>query len=464
MIRFVNRNRELNILNRDWNNLNNGFIVIYGRRRIGKTKLIEEFVKDKKGISYTAEDTSKKIQIREFKDAIASFLDDDFLKNQEIVSWSSLFEYLQKVLDRNKRFYIWIDEFSYLLKNDKSLPSILQKFIDKFLRNSKIFFIVSGSLFGLMKEKVLSNSSPLYGRRTRDILLRELNFEHAIKFVNFNFEDKLKTFLTIGGIPEYLLVASKFKTYEEFIKQEFFTHEGYFYREPYFLLSQEFKEIRIYFSILNAIAYGNTKPSEIANFVGIKTREIYPYLELLNAYGFVTREKHLFKEKLGIYLIKDCFFDFWFNFVHKNRELIERGAYELNKKKINTYLGKRFEIFIKDNFHYFFKDYTKIGRWWHKDREIDIVAINEKNKQILACECKWQSRVNAEKIAKELNEKLGYVDWQKDKRKESFAIFAKSFSKRIKEWQGKPVYCFDLKDLEKAMKHKTKHKKFLKSK
>jgi len=303
-----------------------------------------------------------------------------------------------------------------------------------------------------MKERVLSTSSPLYGRRTRDILLKEMDFKHATEFINFDFEDKLKTFLTIGGIPEYLLVASKFKTYEEFIKQEFLTYEGYFYREPYFLLSQEFKEIRIYFSILNAIAYGNTKPSEIANFVGIKTREIYPYLELLNTYGFITREKHLLKEKVGIYLIKDCFFDFWFNFVHKNRELIERRCYELNKEKINTYLGKRFEIFIKENFYYFFKSFTKVGKWWHKDKEIDILAINEKTKHLLACECKWQSKVNAEKVARELAEKVKFVQWCKGKRKESFAIFAKSFSKRIKQFESKPVYCFDLKDLRRTMK------------
>jgi len=452
MIRFINRKNELDVLNKDWKNLANAFVVVYGRRRIGKTKLIEEFLKDKKGVSYTAEDTSKKIQIREFKEDMANFLDDSFLRKQEINEWSSLFDYLQKVLDKNRRFYIWIDEFSYLLKNDKSLPSILQKFIDKFLRNSKIFFIVSGSLFGLMREKVLSSSSPLYGRRTRDILLRELGFEHAIKFINFNFEDKLKTFLTISGIPEYLLVASKFKNYEEFIQQEFLTHEGYFYREPYFLLSQEFKEIRIYFSILNAIAYGNTKPSKIANFVGIKTREIYPYLELLSAYGFITREKHLFKEKVGIYLIKDCFFDFWFNFVHRNREDIEKGFYKINKERINAYLGKRFEIFIKDNFHYFFKDYTRFCKWWYKDKEIDILALNEKTRSVLACECKWQSRVNAEKIARELNEKLRWVDWYKDKRKESFAVFAKSFSKRIKEFEGKKVHCWNLKDLGKALK------------
>ena len=128
---------------------------------------------------------------------------------------------------------------------------------------------------------MLSHSSPLYGRRTKDILLAPLSFPHAIKFLKFNFEDSLKTYMSIGGIPEYLLVASRYNSFLEFVSKEFFEKDGYFYREPYFLLSREFKEIKTYFSILNAISYGNTTPTEIANFIGMKTREIYPYLELL---------------------------------------------------------------------------------------------------------------------------------------------------------------------------------------
>ena len=452
MIRFINRENELKTLENLWK-LKNCFVIVYGRRRIGKTRLIEEFLKNKKGIIYTAEDVNKKIQLREFKNALADFLRDDFLKNQEIDSWSSLFSYLEKTLDLNKRFYIWIDEFTYLVKNDPSFPSILQKFIDKIVRNSNIFFIVSGSLFGIMKEKVLSYSSPLYGRRTKDILLTPLSFPDAIKFLNFNFSDSLKTYMTIGGIPEYLLIASRYKNFLEFISNEFLEKDGYFYREPFFLLSREFKEIKTYFSILNAIAYGNTTPTTIANFVGIKTREIYPYLELLMAFGFLERITPLFeKRKGGIYVIKDVFFDFWFNFVHKNRNLIERGIYILKKNELEQFFGKRFEYFILENFHFFFKNFSNVGKWWHKDKEIDILALNEKTKEILFAECKWQSKVNPSKICKELEEKSSLVQWHNQERKETFAIFAKSFSKKISEYKGKRVYCLDLKDLEKFLK------------
>jgi len=452
VIEFVDRKDEIKLLEKDWGSSENAFVVVYGRRRIGKTRLIEEFLKDKKGIKYTAGDTNKKIQIKEFKDIIAAYLNDEFLKDQEISDWTSLFSYLSKILDKERKFYIWIDEFSYLIKNDSSITSTLHKFIDDFLRKSKIFFVVSGSIFGLMSEKILAHSSPLYGRRTRDLLLKPIPSLDSKQFLKMNFEDSFKAILTLNGIPEYLLVASKFKDYSDFIKTEFVNKEGYFYREPYFLLSQEFKEIKTYFSILNAIAYGNTRPSEIANFVGIDTREIYPYLELLISYGFIKRETSIFGDKKrGIYFINDNFFDFWFNFVHKKRELIEKDLNSFNNGEVSAFLGKRFEIFIRENFSLFFKNFEEHGRYWNKQEEIDIAAFNQEKREILFAECKWGDKVNAMQIINQLVEKAKYVEWNNKNRKESFAVFAKSFSKKIKEFEGKKVYCFDLKDLSKKI-------------
>ena len=464
MIRFIDRVEELEVLERDWKSQKNGFIVLFGRRRIGKTTLLNEFVKNKEGIRYTAEDVNKSVQITQFKNIVAGHLKDDFLLKQDISDWSSLFAYLPKVLNKNKRTYLWIDELSYIIKNDASVTSVLQKFSDDFLRESNVFLILSGSLFGLMSEKVLSSSSPLYGRRTRDILLRPIHFTFANEFLNFNFEDLLKTNLTINGIPEYLTVASKHKNYSDFILNEFLRPEGYFFREPIYLLSQEFKEIKTYFSILNAIAYGNSRPTEIANFVGIQAREIYPYLELLINYGFVSRQTSILGDKKrGVYHISDNFFDFWFNFVHKNREAIERRECRINKSELNSYLGKRFEMLIRDNLSLFFKDFEHGGRWWHNDQEIDIVALRDEKKEILFGECKWQEKVDAFDILRKLIEKTKLVAWGGEDRRETFAIFAKSFSRKIKEFEGKNVHCFDLKDIETAFekrRHGNNHSLF----
>jgi AAA+ ATPase superfamily predicted ATPase len=303
-----------------------------------------------------------------------------------------------------------------------------------------------------MEEKVLSSSSPLYGRRSRDLHLKQLRFKYAKEFLKMSFEDSLKTFFSIGGVPEYLLKAGEYKTFTEFVSKEFLSKYGYFYNEPYFLLSREFKEIKTYFSILNAIAFGNTEPSKIANFVGIKTREIYPYLENLIRYGFVKREVNIFSPKRGTYLISDPLFDFWFNFVYKHREKIELGTLDPKNLDFNQYFGKRFEMFVREEiFPEIWKTFTKLGKWWYKDKEIDIIALNENTKEILFCECKWSDNVDAMKVTKDLYDKSRYVQWNNEDRKEYFAIFAKSFKRKIEEFEGRKVYCFDLRDVEQSI-------------
>ncbi len=447
MISFIDRKEELSLLENDWSQQENAFVVVYGRRRIGKTRLISEFLKDKEGVKYTASDTNKKVQLDELKGIIANYLHDDFLSKQEILEWDSLFSYLSKVVRRDKRFYLWIDEFSYLVKNDSAVASAMQKFIDEFVRDSHLFLMVSGSLFGLMSEKVLSNSSPLYGRRTRALLLGQIPSVYIRDFVKFRFEDVIKVTLTVGGISEYLLVARKFKDYDSFIKAEFLNKEGYFYREPFFLLAQEFKEIKTYFSILNAIAYGNSRPTEIANFVGLDAREIYPYLELLISYGFVGRETSILMDrKGGVYYIKDNFLDFWFNFVHKHREELERDVYHSSKEELNRFLGRRFEILVRDNFHLFFPQFKKVGRWWNRGEEIDVVALNDA--EVMFGECKWKEEIDPLKILFKLRGTSEAV--AHEARRRSWVIFAKSFTRKVSEWEGEKVFCVDMTEMERV--------------
>ncbi|MDD5616994.1 MAG: ATP-binding protein [Candidatus Methanoperedens sp.] len=449
MVRFIDREYELSLLNDAWNQEGAKFMVLYGRRRVGKTRLITEFTMDKDGIFFIAEDVNSKVQINELKNRLAGYLNDEFLRKTDIVEWRNLFEYLIRAIPKEKRFYFIIDEFSYLIKNDPAITSALQKFWDMFLSSTQVYFLVSGSIFGLISEKVLSSASPLYGRRTRDILIRPMPSWYAVKFLNMPFEDKLTVCMAIGGVPEYLQKAGSFTSAESFIEAEFLKKDGYFYREPYFLLSQEFKEIRTYFSILNAIAFGNTKPIEIANFAGMNSREIYPYLENLIRLGFVERISPMpGDKKQGIYLINDMVIDFWFNFVYSNREKIERDEIGIKLEDFTAYFGKRFEILVRNELFQRLLGYEKSGKWWYKDTDIDIVAINEKNSEIVFAECKWSNKVNAKEIYIELKEKARSVRWKNDMRREKYAIFAKSFAKKIID---KDLLLFDLKDIEKMI-------------
>jgi hypothetical protein len=446
MISFIDRAYEMSLLEKEWGKKQAQFIVIYGRRRIGKTALITEFTKNKEGVLYIAEDVNKKVQINDFKEKIANYFQDDLLNNLEINEWKDFFSYLEKILPKKEKIHITIDEFSYFIKNDPALTSSLQKFWDTFLSKTSIMLLVSGSIFDLMSEKILSSSSPLYGRRTKDLLLRELGFFDSCSFLNMGFEEKLKTYMVIGGVPEYLLKANDYSNSLDFIENEFLHHDGYFYREPYFLLSQEFKEIKTYFTIINAIAYGNTKPSDIANFAGIRTREIYPYLENLIRLGFIEKITPFQNNRSGIYIIRDVFFDFWFNFVHKNRDRIERNQCRLSKQDLNNYFGKRFEMIVRNEFIKNMVNADFIDKWWFKDNDIDIVVANDKDKKIKFFECKYKvlSYNKVLDIIEDLKEKAGFVKWFNDERKEKFGVVAKKIEKKdILRKQGFLVYDLD---------------------
>jgi AAA+ ATPase superfamily predicted ATPase len=465
--KFIDREKELNLLKKQWKK-ENAFVIVYGRRRIGKTTLIKEFIKNKKGITYFALDTNKEIQIEEFKQKIAAFFNDKFLFKQKFESWNLLFNYLEKVLPKNKKFFIWIDEFTYLIKNDKTILSVLQRFIDNFLRDSKLFLIVSGSLFNLMIEEVLKYTSPLYGRRDLELLLEKIKFPHFIEFFKNKNIENFYFYFSIGGIPEYLKIASNYKDFFDFLNQEFFKKEGYFYKEPLFILSQDFKEIKTYFSIIQAVSFGNTKASEIANFVGIETKKLYPYLEMLINYNILKREENKFEKNKSFYYINDEIFDFWFNFVYKNRDLIEQNLeIKLKTSELNSYFGKRFEIFVRNELIYKIlnfkptlvcKYFTEVNNKEKRKKEsidVDVIAFNEQEKKIAFLECKWQELKikDVKRIIKELEEKLNYfyqrTKLNRNELKEYLGIVAKEMDKKAKEWLKENGYLvYELKDFD----------------
>lgn len=450
--KFINREYELNLLNSEWETDGARLVVLYGRRRVGKTRLLLEFVENKEGIFYIAEDVAPGQQIEELKRKVSEFLDDPLLLKLEIKDWNTLLEYLVKNAP-DKRFYLVLDEFSYLIKSDKRILSYLQKLWDLKIAKTKMFLVLSGSLLGLMSERVLSHSSPLYGRRSRDILLGGLPFPLTSHFVPFSLEGRVVLYLIIGGVPEYLLKASEHGTLRDFLEGEFFKKDGYFYREPYFIISQEFRELKTYFSILSAIAYGNTKPGEISSFIGMEARKIYPYLENLIRLGFIERVTPVLGDtKKGLYIITDDVFDFWFNFVYRNREEIERGSFSFDEGSLSPYLGKKFEVFVrKEVFRHLpcCRSFLRTGKWWHREEEIDIVALNDAMKKIAFFEVKWSalSKSDANRILRELKRKAGLVKWHNRTRREEYGIIAREIEDK-EALKSEGYHAYDLADFE----------------
>ncbi|MBD3203577.1 AAA family ATPase [Candidatus Woesearchaeota archaeon] len=466
-MKFVNRRYELGYLEKEYNNRGAKFAVIYGRRRIGKTRLIEEFIKNKQSIYYLAAQEKDYQQIQELKNIIADFFNDKFLQNTSVKEWKQLFSYLKKIWPKKKRIIFAIDEITYIIKENPSFPSYLQKFWDTFLSKTNTYLILSGSMVGLILKSVLSKESPLYGRRTSQIELDEFSLNEAAEFMpEKDIEEKIKFYSVTGGVPKYLEFIQGHDSFDHFLLNNFFNKEGFFYKEGIFLISQEFNEPSTYIDILKAISQGNTKLNKIGNFVGIENKKISSYLNILTNLNFVKRiipvtanEK---KFRGAFYMINDTFLTFWHRFVNPYRSLIEmRRQDEILKKAqndINSHIGFEFEKIcqqiIRKNYPLF-----KIGKWWghhrekgkRKELEIDICAIDKEKKEILLGECKWKDNCNYAKIFKELKKKANYVDWNKNKRKEQYIIFAKSFKNKKILKKNKNIFLYDLEDIEEML-------------
>jgi AAA+ ATPase superfamily predicted ATPase len=462
---FINRESELTHLEEEYSKDTPRFIILYGRRRIGKTALIEEFGKNKKDFIYFLADQQTEIQqIESFKQQVYEYTHDDFLQKTRFDNWDQFFSYLTKILPADKRFIIGIDEITYLIKSTPAFLSILQKYWDTFFQKTKIFLIVSGSLVGMMVREVLNYDSPVYGRRTSQIHLKAFNFKNASKMLkNFGIEEQIELFSITGGVAKYLLLIEE-KSIDEFIRKKIIEKEGFFYQEGIFLLSQEFKSPNVYLSILKAIALGHTKLNEISNFAGIEGKKITRYLDVLHEIGLVTRQVPITEDPLkfrkGVYVIEDNFLKFWFRFVLPNRSRIElRDTKDLLKNILDSlpdYASETFEHIGSEFLQEISRSgklpakFTHWGKWWDRLNEIDIVAINDDTLNILICECKWKKRKADADAIKHLLDKAPNVKWFNENRKEHLAFISKAGftgeAVRIADENG--VMLFDLKDME----------------
>jgi len=469
-MKFVNRVYELKRLEKEYKDRTAKLIIIYGRRRVGKTTLIEKFIEKKESIYFLAAQEPEQMQIREYKQALSQYLKDEFLEKTDIKTWPELFLYLEKTWPKNKKIILAIDEITFIIKQNPSFTSYLQRFWDKFLSKTKTKLILTGSMVGLMIRTILSYESPLYGRRTTDMLLEEFSFKESREFMkNKSIEEQIRHYSITGGIPKYLLFIKETETFREFLLNNIVDKEGFFYREGMYMLTYEFNEPSTYTNILKAISQGNTKLNEVANYTGIDSRRLSSYIDILINLNLVKKivpvTAKAEKYRGAIYEITDKYLLFWHKFIQPNRALIElRKKEELLQqinKNINKHTSKIFEEISKEHVQQT-KEYRKTGTQWGKYKgetgkntyEIDIVALNEETKEILFAECKWQDNVNPEKIIEELIEKAGHVEWNKEERKEEYALYAKTFKKKISSYKGKKVYCYGLKDIEKTLNTK----------
>lgn len=457
MFLFINRKDEMDFLEERYNKPGFDFFVIYGRRRIGKTELIKNFIKKKPHIYMLCNKGGTAANVLRFKQEVAKFLHEPVIASENL---DEIFSYL--VPKAKEKLVVVLDEFSYLVEKDDSIPSLFQAVIDEVLKEKNVMVIICGSSISMM-ESLLGYKNPLYGRKTGHIKLDFLKFRYFKDFFPRNdIEENIRTYAILGGVPFYLDKFDPGISALENAKKEILSKKGRLYEEVDFLLREEMREPDVYKGILSAIAQGNAKVAEIASKTGIKASDMDRYLKILMILGIIKKEIPVTekKSKKTLYSIDDNFFDFYSSFFEPYRSDIEIGEMknleETLKKNFNAYTGKKFENLVRKEAIRKISPFSisRVGRWWgfyrendeRRELEIDIVALNEGTGEILFCECKWQDNVDSEKLFKELKEKAKFVNWNNKNRKEHYAVVAKSFSVRTGH-----ARCIDIKELDKVL-------------
>lgn len=401
---FIGRNTELKTLDKLYRSNKFEFAVIYGRRRVGKTALINEFSKDKDTIFFTGVETNAKQNLENFSRCIMEY-QTGFALDSSFASFQAALEYVFQ-LAQKKRLVLVIDEYPYVARASKSFASTLQLLIDKNKDSSKLFLILCGSSMSYMEDNVLAYKAPLYGRRTAQLKIQPFDFFESCRyFENFSGEDKALAYGIMGGTPQYLMQLDDRLSIEDNIKNTHLNPASSIFEEPNNLLKQEVREPAIYNAVITAIATGASKMSEISGKIDEDTSVCAAYIKNLISLGIVKKEMP-YGEKSGrktIYSIEDNMFRFWYRFVPENTSLISRGAADLAYSRIapelSAYMGGVFEEICKQ---YLWRlllaskcavSFTELGRWWgtnpktRTQEEIDIMGTDKDS--ALFGECKW---------------------------------------------------------------------------
>jgi hypothetical protein len=432
---FIDREDELRFLEEKWKDTRAQMIVLWGKRRVGKTELVKQFMTGKKSVYFLAESTSEKEQLQRFSQALGRFFEEPLLLTRGFASWEEAFTYLKA---KKERFVLAIDEFPYLIQSNPAITSLFQKGWDEYLSGSNIYLILFGSSIAMMENEVLGYRSPLYGRRTGQWLVEPMPFRAAGRFRQGKpFADRLAHFAVAGGIPAYWLHLSTGKDFEQNLRDHVLRKGEVLYEEVEFLLRTELREPRYYFALLEAISQGKRKLSEIVNATGLGQPLANKYLGVLADLRIVEREVPVtegipLKSKKGLYRISDEFSRFWFRFVFPRRGELEMGRHEAVAADIisqfPSYLGASYEKVARETLIAHVDDFfpfAAIGRWWDRNEEIDVVALNKEHDSILFCEAKATEKHMGTDVLDMLKEKARKVNWGSTGRKEFYCLFSR---------------------------------------
>ncbi|MHC1568062.1 MAG: DUF234 domain-containing protein [Candidatus Syntropharchaeia archaeon] len=457
-MKFYDREEEMRILENSSRIKGKKLIVISGRRRIGKTRLVMEFSSGKKSVYFFVERKSEELLLRDFSQELSRMMPE---KSIGTLSWEEFF----RVLLENTEIVIF-DEVQNLYHVNPGVYTTFQKVWDRYEGDAMVLFL--GSYVGLMKRLFEDYKSPLYGRISGKIELKPMDFRacsEIMRDLGFSgLEEMLHVYSMLGGVPKYYEILENYgiKRWETAVRKLFVSGLRPLVDEPEIILIGEFgKEHKPYMSILEAVARGKSTMTKISDYTGIRAKSMGKYLEELTEYYRILERKTPVTEgersKKGRYFLKDRLISFWFRYVRPNIFLIESGKerefLERVKETYEDHTARVFEDLMREIVK---KDmnFDKVGSWWNRrGDEIDIVALNERKKEILFGEVKWRNRSVGWNVVEELIEKKDLVKWYNEDRKEKFLIVSKAgFTKKcLERMEDEGIMHWDLRDLERLI-------------
>lgn len=438
---FIGRKNELDFLEAKYKAQGGQLIVLYGRRRVGKTETLRQFCMGKEHVFYTCTECTNEQQLKAFSSRMLSkgIAASRYIKN--FSNWEQALSSILEIPSRGKKLLI-IDEFPFMVKNNMSVPSILQSLWDCQLKNEDVMIILCGSAISFIEKEILAEKNPLYGRATGILKMNEMDFYEAIEFFpNYSNLDKISAYAILGGIPHYLIQFDSSRSLEENIKHNILQKGSILYSEVEFLMRQELREITIYNTIIEAVALGNTKLNDIFQKTQIEKNKLTVYLKNLIDLGIVRREfpvsdgiKEQANIQRGLYQITDYFFRFWYAFVFPNISELETGdvdgIYEYAVQPVlEQHISRIYEDVCREYLRRLNRRnmlpfrFTKIGRWWSKRDELDIMATDRDKNHFLLGECKFK---NSALDISDLKAALVKFKPEKESAQAYYCLFSKS--------------------------------------
>ncbi len=418
---FIGREQELAVLDRAYDSAESAFIPVYGRRRVGKSELILRFIKNKPALYFLGKQAPAELQRREFLEIAAREMNEPLLATFPAQTWREVLMAITERRPRDKKFVFVFDEFQWTAEASPELPSVLQEMWDLHWRTSgEVMLILCGSYLGFMEREVLGSKSPLFGRRTAQILLRPFDYRTATAFhPGYSLVDQAKAYFICGGVPLYLRFFSQSASIESNIIDQIIDPYSAMYREPDFLLREELRDVERYYAILLAIATGHATHQAIASTSGIAARNLNYYLKHIIELGYVAKRYPLTgatpNPRRVRYVIEEPLLRFWFRFVFPIESTVAKLGAELAYKELiapvlEAYFGLCFERLCREALPTVYaregvRTAYEMGEYWDKHTQIDVVGWRRDGWTDLG-ECKWGTVRAKTQIEAELEQKV----------------------------------------------------------